>query len=90
MTIKEVNKNTLLLIDGKFKTYVKKHKRGEKYILTCSCKVFQVTHECRHCAAVREVAPEKYVRNALNNVRMDEWFGNIQALILKFIRSLKY
>jgi hypothetical protein len=39
---------------------------------------------------VREVAPEKYVRNALNNVRMDEWFGNIQVLILRFIRSLKY
>jgi hypothetical protein len=80
----------VLVVDGKFKYLVRKHPRDGKSILTCACKVFQVTHECSHVAAVRETAPEKYYVNALNNVRMDEWFGNIQVRILNFLKKLRY
>ena len=80
--------DSALVVDGKFKYLVRKHAREGKFILTCACKVFQVTHECSHVAAVRETAPQKYYMNALNNVRMDEWFGNIQALILDFLKNL--
>ena len=79
-----------LVVDGKFKYLVRKHPKEGKAILTCACRVFQVTHECSHVAAVRDSAPEKYYVNALNNVHMDEWFGNIQALILNFLKKLRY
>jgi hypothetical protein len=90
MQIKERDKNTLIVIDGRFLTKIKRYKRGEKYVLICSCRVFQMTHECRHCAAVRERFPNKYARNMLNNIRMDEWFGNVQRNILNFLKSLSY
>ena len=91
MVIREKEPNLLQVIENnKYVNYVKKHKRGEKFILTCNCKIFIATHECRHTSLVRKQAPEKYVVNMLNNIRLDEWFGNIQEQILAFLKSLQF
>lgn len=91
MTVREKSPNLLQVIeDNKYITYVKKHKRGEKFILTCNCRIFQATHECRHVSHVRKLAPDKYVVNMLNNIHLDEWFGNIQAQILAFLKALRF